>query len=257
MIIAVISAISSVLNWAQDSKDKKDKDVSDRQVGTEERTLTPSILFLGDSHMKSLLVADLEAGLGGCVTHGILPAASLTTTGGHPLRAYNSAFNWPQSFYPRAAQELRVPELLSQKLYDFLIIFECTSDLTAIARLPQNLQIFMAETSGRNTLATAESALRRFSSLQKVFILGAPPRVDHPQLQFLNQHRSGFLAWRIGQSPMRSQIKHCPLDRIKISSANQAAILFSESGDGIHLRSQEAKGLFTQAVLSAIGDAYP
>ena len=85
--------------------------------------MNTEVLFLGDSHMKSLIVEELENKLRGNITHGILPGNSFTTSGGHPLGAYNSSFNWPNAYYPRGSQELWVPEILSQNNFDFLIIF--------------------------------------------------------------------------------------------------------------------------------------
>ena len=131
----------------------------------------------------------------------------------------------------------------------------------AVGGLPPKLQVFLAESSGLNTLCVAEEALRAFGSLLKVFILGAPPRVDDQRLQFLANHRSAFLAWKIEQSPLKEKLKHCPLESLKITNESDATILFGRSDgrrtDGIHMVGQCGKKLFTGAVFTAIENDYP
>ena len=159
---------------------------------------------------------------------------------------------WIGSIYPRACQELRVPQLLAGNVYHFLIISECCNDLSNIAGLLPQLQLFLAETSGLNTLRVAEEALRAFKSLQMVYIIAAPPRIDSRRLQTLSEHRSAYLAWKVSQSTLAQRIKHCPLEDLKVVDAKE---LFSRGGDGIHMHGAQAKSLYTRAVVSAIRNA--
>ena len=96
----MVPAISALLNWGSGTKEDDTKDnnednhrVVEKQVKQERSSENNEVLFLGDSHMKSLLVEELENKVGGNITHGVLPANSFTTSGGHRLRAYNSSFN--------------------------------------------------------------------------------------------------------------------------------------------------------------------
>ena len=66
------------------------------------------ILVLGDSHMKTVDAHQLEHGLGGLVVHGAAPARRLSTSHGHPLRAYNSVPHWLNSVFPEASQQVIV-----------------------------------------------------------------------------------------------------------------------------------------------------
>lgn len=255
MIVGIITSLSGLLNWGFGKPtEKSTEDSSGEFAQPEEEVQT---LFVGDSHMKSLIAADLEQGLhqclGGRLVHGVFPARSYSTSGGHPWRAYNSAFNWINSIYPRACQEIRVPELLAANVYHFLIIGECCNDLSNIAGLLPQLQLFLAETSALNTLRVAEEALRAFQSLKMVFILASPPRIDSGRLQALAEHRSAYLSWKVSQSPLAPRIRHCPLEEIKDV---EAEVLFSRRGDGIHLHGAAAKIVYTRAVLSAIRNAH-
>ena len=144
MILGIITALSGLLNWAKATEEKTTEDSGESSQPEEE----VQTLFVGDSHMKSIIAADLEQGLqqclGGRVHHGVLPARSYSTSGGHPWRAYNSAFNWINSIYPRACQEFRVPELMAANVFHFLILGECCNDLSNIAGLLPQLQLFLA-----------------------------------------------------------------------------------------------------------------
>ena len=231
MILGIITALSGLLNWgfAKETEETTEDSGEFPQPEEEEEVQT---LFVGDSHMKSIIAADLEEGLhqclGGRLVHGVFPARSYSTSGGHPLRAYNSAFNWINSIYPRACQEIRVPELLGANVFHFLIVGECCSDLSNIAGLLPQLQLFLAETSALNTLR------------------------DSRRLQALAEHRSAYLSWKVSQSPLAPRIRHCPLAELKDV---ETEVLFPRGGDGIHLHGAAAKIVYTRAVLSAIRNA--
>ena len=85
IVHGMISTLSALLNWGFGKASGESAEAKSDQKLT---------LFIGDSHQKSLIAGDLERGLDGNLVHGILPARSYSTLGGHPWRAYNSSFNW-------------------------------------------------------------------------------------------------------------------------------------------------------------------
>ena len=211
-------------------------------------------LFVGDSHMKTLIPGHLEEGLGCKVTHGILPASSYTSGGGHPGRSYNSSKNWINAKFRLGSQELRVPALLREGVFQFLIISLCCNDVTNIRGLAQEIQLLLADTSARNTLEVAEKAITEFEELQVIFILDSPPRIDSKHLQELSEYRSKCLTKRLATSNLQNRIKFCPLDELNIKNEKQAEVLFGSS-DGIHMQGRAAPMLYTSAVVGAITTA--
>ena len=133
----------------------------------------PTALMIGDSHQKTLIPEILEQGLGCSLTHGIFPSPSRASNhlGGHPRRAYNSSRNYPNALFIEGSQESRVPLLMSEGFYTFLILSLCTNDITNIRGFAHHIQLNWADQSARNTLVTAERAVRRFENLQVASLL--------------------------------------------------------------------------------------
>ena len=101
MIFAFASILQLLLQWLlpRPITLKSKKPFSDTPV---------KILVLGNSHMKTVDALQLVHGLGGHVVHGVAPARRLSTSHGHPLRAYNSVPHWPNSVFPEASQQVIV-----------------------------------------------------------------------------------------------------------------------------------------------------
>ena len=101
MIFAFASILQLLLRWLlpRPITLKSKKSFSNTPV---------KILVLGYSHMKTVDAHQLEHGLGGHVVHGVAPARRLSTSHGHPLRAYNSVPHWPNSVFPKASQQVIV-----------------------------------------------------------------------------------------------------------------------------------------------------
>ena len=256
MFFSLLTAVQTLLRYGFGEK------ASEQEIGEEDvmrfvRQAKPKntvAIFIGDSHMKMLLPETLEDGLGCPVWHGILPATAYTSGGGHPRRAYNSCENWLNARFPKASQELRVPQLLAGGDFQFLIISLCCNDITNIVGLSPEVQMFLAESSARNTLQVAQNSVRDFQELLAAFIVDAPPRVDRHQLQRLSEYRAKYLNRRLQATPS-PKIMFCPLDDLKVQNHDQASVLFAHSPDGIHMSGSTAKYLYTSAVVAAITTA--
>ena len=113
MIFAFASILQLLLQWLlpRPINLKSKKPFSDTPV---------KILVLGDSHMKTVDALQTEQGLGGHVVHGVEPARRLSTSHGHPLRAYNSVPHWPNSVFPEASQQV----IILRSCQICLIIFQ-------------------------------------------------------------------------------------------------------------------------------------
>ena len=101
----------------------------------------------------------------------ISPSRVSNHLGGHPRRAYNSSRNNPNALFIEGSQESRVPLLMSEGFYTFLILSLCTNDITNIRGFAHHIQLNWADQSARNTLVTAERAVRRFENLQVASLL--------------------------------------------------------------------------------------
>ena len=163
------------------------------------------------SDQKTLIPKILEQGLGCSLTHGIFPSPSRASNhlGGHPRRAYNSSRNYPNALFIEGSQECRVPLLMSEGFYTFLILSLCTNDITNIRGFAHHIQLNWADQSARNTLVTAERAVRRFENLQvasllpkiwskvpgkhhyivlKIFIISTPPTMQWLHVDDINEY---------------------------------------------------------------------
>ena len=260
MWITALAAVHALLRWAQKPEDKEEEEEDgsfelklDTFLHAERQENILHILFSSDSTMSTLLPDMLQKALGGILTHGCGPAKNPTPNGGHELRCYTTAPNWPGVKFPDGALLVRVAKLLQQQLYRILIIQESHCDISNISNLRPDVQLFLSELSAANTLKCAEESLRSHEQLEVVFILGRSPRIDCSKLQNLSDHASEHLATIIEESPLADKIIHCPLSGLEVTSRSQASVLFGNNGDGLHMaRSNAARHLYTSAVIRAL-----
>ena len=98
---------------------------------------------------------------------------------------------------------------MSEGFYTFLILSLCTNDITNIRGFAHHIQLNWADQSARNTLVTAERAVRRFENLQvasllpkiwskvpgkhhyivlKIFIISTPPTMQWLHVDDINEY---------------------------------------------------------------------
>ena len=90
----------------------------------------PLTLLVGDSHLGSLNVREVEKGLGRramMVTPGVTRPAE--------DRAYCSTPEWPGARYPQNSLKQMVPELLGERKYTNLIMIAPTNDISNLREI--------------------------------------------------------------------------------------------------------------------------
>ena len=162
---ALASLVIGASNKEEVSEDEIDLFVRAARPSSPQKSEATALL-VADSHQKCLLPDVLEKGLECKVIHGIAPSTTATASGGHPLRCYNSTRMWRNGRFREGSQDIRVPLLLREGFFTFLIISLCCSDVTNIRGLEFELQLWLADESAKNSLATAEEAVRKFEMLQ-------------------------------------------------------------------------------------------
>ena len=88
-------------------------------------TSTPLTLLVGDSHLNSLNLRQVEEALG-------QKARLITPGAARPRedRAYCSSPDWPGARYPQNSLQQMVPELLGERKYKNLIMLAPSNDIS-------------------------------------------------------------------------------------------------------------------------------
>ena len=153
--------------------------------------------------------------------------------------------------YPNGSQNRRLPQLASLRDYRFMVVSECTSDITNLRDIyDRDVRVFMAGQSSLNTLHTLEYVLQRHPNIESAIILPRPPRCDDRHLNQLSQLGSMELAKALPASPFAHKIFLGNYRDLQPTNAAQEKVLFGR--DGIHLSTLAGKNLFTAAVKKSI-----
>ena len=208
---------------------------------------TPLTLLVGDSHMNSLNLRQVEEALG--------RKARLIAPGSvrpREDRAYCSSPDWPGARFPQNSLQQMVPEQLGEREYTNLILLAPTNDITNLREIVSRKERErLAVQSAKNTIRVAEEALK---SVEKVLIMEQPLRVD--DMAELSE---------FSKRKLRELAKSCPLaGRIKIGSSRPDIISSDEKKkevfgkptdrgvDGIHMRGAKGKKFLSETVIEAI-----
>ena len=208
---------------------------------------TPLTLLVGDSHLNSLNLRQVEEVLG--------RKASLIAPGAtrpREDRAYCSSPDWPGARFPQNSLQQMVPEQLGEREYTNLILLAPTNDITNLREIVSRTERErLAVQSAKNTIRVAEQALK---SVETVLIMEQPLRVD--DMAELSE---------FSKRKLREFAKSCPLaGRIKIGSSRLDIISCDEKKkevfgkptdrgvDGIHMRGAGGKRFLSETVIEAI-----
>ena len=210
-------------------------------------TAVPLTLLVGDSHLSSLNVREVEKGLG--------RKARLVTPGAtrpREDRAYCSTPEWLGARYPQNSLQKMVPELLGERKYTNLILIAPTNDITNLREVQTRQERErLATLSAKNTIKVAEEALK---SVEEVLIMEQPARVD--DMSSLSE---------LSKKKLREFAQSCPLaGRIRIGSSRPDILNCEERKievfgkpsdrrvDGIHMRGKNGKQFLLDTFLEAI-----
>ena len=210
-------------------------------------TSTPLTLLVGDSHLNSLNLRQVEEALG-------QKARLITPGAARPRedRAYCSSPDWPGARYPQNSLQQMVPELLGERRYKNLIILAPSNDISNLKEVQgKQERERLAIQSARNTVQVAEQALK---SVDQVLIMEQPVRVD--EMADLSE---------LSKNKLRELVKSCPLaGKIKIGFSRPDILTSSEKKkevfgrpndrgvDGIHMRGTGGKKFLSETVIEAV-----
>ena len=223
----------------------------------------PRTLLVCDSRVKSLKPRVVEKALRGGLLHvpGSLriPQAPGQSKG-YPGRAYCSSRNWPNSRFPEASLEDRVPRLLAARSYANLVIQAPCNDITNILKVQdRSSHQSLARQSALNSLAVVEQALRVNPSLKKVVILEHLPRADSDYLNDLSKHSNSVLREAATASNLKDQIVIASSEHLECTNEQKTIDMFgakdSPRSDGIHLVGDYGRQLYTDFVLVSMKSA--
>ena len=131
------------------------------------------------------------------------------------------------------------------------------NDISNIQDLEWEEQYKMAEKSALNTVAVVEEALKDFPGLERFLLLEYPPRADSERLSSLSEFSSFCLREAALRSKCGSRIMVKPLECLN-NASNYKVFGPTNRGprfDGIHLRGNKGKHLFTNDIIFALESA--
>ena len=212
-------------------------------------------LLVGDSHLGSLnkRLRQLEK-------EGLGRGATLVTPGAsnpNKDRAYCSTPDWTGAWHRDNSQMVIVEELLGERPYKGLILLAPTNDITNLKTVANKEERDnLATRSARNTVRTAEEALRSHPSLETVLIMEGPARVDG--LLELSELRDQELKTVAGRSEFASKIKIGSNRSDLVATEEQKTKLFGSFGpknDGIHFRGECGGQFLADTIIEAMRTA--
>ena len=204
-------------------------------------------LIIGDSHIKSVQTRRLEkACKGGRLRN---PASIKPKTGS----AYTTSKYWPNAHFPESNLEERVPKLLSERNYDYMITLTPSNNITNLEGMEYNDQFKMAEETALETLAIVEKALEDSETLKSAVIMELPPRADSVKLQDLSDYCNFVLREAVVNSKHKQKITTGSFDSLyKFSNNDIFGLPSSDRYDGIHLRGDWGSEAFTDCLPAAV-----
>ena len=204
-------------------------------------------LIVGDSHMKSVQTRRLEKACRGKRLRN--PASSSRKEGS----AYTTTKYWPNARFPESNLEDRVPKLLKERKYDYLITLTPSNNIKNIENEDVNEQYKLAEHTAFETLAIVEQAIEKSETLKNAVIMELPPRADSARLQSLTEYCNFILRDIVSRSKYKQQITLGSFDRLYDFSENDIfGHRSSNSYDGIHLRGEWGSEAFTDCIRKAV-----
>ena len=204
-------------------------------------------LIVGDSHIKSVQTRRLEKACRGKRLRN--PAKTSQKEGS----AYTTTKYWPNARFPESNLEERVPKLLSERKYDYMITLTPSNNIKNIENMEANEQYKLAEHTAHETLAIVESAIEKFDTVKNAVIMELPPRADSARLQSLTEYCNFILRDIVFRSKHKDQITLGSFDRLYDFHENDIfGHKSSNNYDGIHLRGEWGSEAFTDCIRKAV-----
>ena len=209
-------------------------------------------LLVGDSHVKSVKARAVEKALNQKENRLRNPAFAKPKEGS----AYTTTRHWPNAKYPENNLEDMLPKLLKERPYKNAIVLTPSNNITNVKEMPKEEQNQLAVHTALETLNIVEKALEEFPNLEKAVIVELPPRADNQRLSELVEFANFVLKSSVANSKYRNQISIASLEPLYDQS--EYAIFGSSSSpksDGIHMRGNRGRRLYTDCILNAIKSA--
>ena len=204
-------------------------------------------LIVGDSHIKSVQTRRLEKVCRGKRLRN--PAKTSQKEGS----AYTTTKYWPNARFPESNLEEKVPKLLSERKYDYLITLTPSNNIKNVENMEANEQYKLAEHTALETLAIVEKAIEKSDTLKNAVIMELPPRADSARLQSLTEYCNFILRESVFRSKHKEKITLGSFDRLyDFSENNIFGHKSSSSYDGIHLRGEWGSEAFTDCIRKAV-----
>ena len=150
------------------------------------------------------------------------------------------------------SQNRRVGALAAERAYKFIVIGECTSDITNLREIQdRNVRVYLAGQSSLNTLKVLEDVLALNPSIKRAIILPRPPRRDDRHLQHLAQLGTRELVKALPDSRFATKIFLGDFTSLQPNTVDQERVIFGD-GDGVHLMTLAGRNLLTSAVIRSL-----
>ena len=165
-------------------------------------------LLVGDSHTKIVSNRHLEKTCKGQRLR--YPARTKPSEGS----SYTTTKYWPNAKFPESNLEDRVPDLLKEKDYTYMITLAPSNNITNIKDMENHLQNELAEHTALETLLIVEKAIQDSDNLEDAIIVELPPRVDSHRLQDLTEYSNFVLRGAVSKSSLKHKITVASLDAL-------------------------------------------
>ena len=204
-------------------------------------------LLIGDSHIKSVSNRILERACKGENLRN--PARTKPSEGS----AYTTTKYTAKAKYPESNLEDRVPDLLREKSYDYMITLTPSNNITNMKDIENHTQYQLAEETATETLGVVEKALKDSNTLKDVMIVELPPRVDSKKLQHLTEYSNFVLREAVRKSSLNHRITIASLDSLWDYSEQEIyGHPDSSRYDGIHMRGKQGSKAYTRCIEEAV-----
>ena len=204
-------------------------------------------LIIGDSHIKSVQTRRLEKVCKGKRLRN--PASTKPKEGS----AYTTTKYWPHARFPDSNLEERLPHLLKERNYDYMITLTPSNNIKNAEDMETNEQYKMAEDTALETLAIVEKAIEKSDTLKSAVIMELLPRADSARLQNLTEFSNFVLKEAVFKSKHKEKITLGSFDALyNFSEEDIFGHPSSYSYDGIHLRGDWGSEAFTDCLRAAV-----
>ena len=222
------------------------KHITENHVQQNQKS-TETGLLIGDSHIKSVSNRILERACKGQRLRN--PARTKPSEGS----AYTTTRYWPNAKFPDSNLEERLPKLLREKPYEYMITLTPSNNISNVKEMENQMQYKHAESTALETLALVEKAFKDSDTLKDAMIVELPPRVDSERLQSLTEYSNFVLRDAVNKSTLKQRITIASLDGLwDYSEQDIYGHPDSSRYDGIHMRGKHGSKAYTRCIEEAV-----